>query len=145
MRFNEKLTSLRKTHGYTQEKLAEQLGVSRQAVARWEAGETTPDIAMLLGICQVFQVSADYMIHDDYESSEDIPAVQQKSQEINGIRRKNRRIYLFSGICFAIGAVCSVVGITLSVHPTQLALAGFCTTIHSICCIFQFYRYFQNR
>ena len=51
MKFHEKLVKLRKSKGYTQEELAEKPGVSRQAVARWEAGDTTPDMKMLLGIC----------------------------------------------------------------------------------------------
>ena len=42
MQFNETLAMLRKSRGLTQEQLAEQLGVSRQAIARWESGETAP-------------------------------------------------------------------------------------------------------
>ena len=40
-------------------------------MARWEVGDTAPDIKMLLEICEIFDVSADYMIHNDDESDED--------------------------------------------------------------------------
>ena len=62
MEFEEKLLKLRKTAGLTQEELAEKLNVSRQAVARWEAGETTPDMTSLSAICETFRVSADYLL-----------------------------------------------------------------------------------
>ena len=48
MTFGEKLTGLRKREGLSQEALAEQLGVSRQAVSRWEQGAALPDAAKLL-------------------------------------------------------------------------------------------------
>ena len=64
MKFEEKLVKLRKEHKLSQEQLAEKLGVSRQAISRWEAGETTPDMANLLGLCDVFDVSADFLIRE---------------------------------------------------------------------------------
>ena len=48
MRFEEKIINLRKQKGLSQEELAEQLGVSRQAVSRWELGQTLPDIVNLV-------------------------------------------------------------------------------------------------
>jgi len=42
--------------------LAEQLGVSRQAVSRWELGQTLPDIPNLLQLCELFGVSTDYLM-----------------------------------------------------------------------------------
>jgi len=50
MLFAEKLQILRKNKGYTQEALAEKLGVSRQAVAKWESGQIYPDISNLIQI-----------------------------------------------------------------------------------------------
>lgn len=100
MKFNEKLIKLRKSSGYTQENLAEKLGVTRQAVARWEAGDTTPDMAMLLGLCDIFSVSADYLIHDDYESDEDIPVVKEKNEEISAAAHKKRMAHLIAGAAF---------------------------------------------
>lgn len=63
MQFSENLIKLRKQNGYTQENLAEQLNVSRQAVARWEAGETAPDVYTLQKICEVFGTSADEILN----------------------------------------------------------------------------------
>lgn len=62
MTFAEKLQLLRKGKGYTQEKLAEQLNVSRQAVAKWEAGMAYPDIANLIQISGLMHVSIDYLV-----------------------------------------------------------------------------------
>jgi len=67
MKFCEKLIQLRKQKGYSQESLAEKLDVSRQAISRWENGETTPDMSVLIKLCEVYSISADYLIRDDYE------------------------------------------------------------------------------
>ena len=48
MKFCEKLIQLRKQKGYSQESMAEKLDVSRQAISRWENGETTPDMSVLI-------------------------------------------------------------------------------------------------
>ena len=64
MRFEEKIVELRKQKGLSQEELAEQLGVSRQAVSRWELGQTLPDIFNLVQLCELFGVSADYLVMD---------------------------------------------------------------------------------
>ncbi len=54
MTFGEKLTGLRKREGLSQEALAERLGVSRQAVSRWEQGAALPDAAKLLPCARLF-------------------------------------------------------------------------------------------
>lgn len=122
MKFSEKLIKLRKTNGYTQENLAERLGVSRQAVARWEAGETTPDMAMLLGLCEVFSVSADYLIHDDYESDEDIPVVKEKNREITAKKEKEKMLTMLAGVLYAVAAACFLIAAILKPHPVGTPL-----------------------
>ena len=62
MTFKEKLIQLRKQSGFTQEQLADRLGVSRQAISRWELGESTPDLTNLRNISELFHVSSDYLI-----------------------------------------------------------------------------------
>ncbi len=57
--FNENLVQLRKLNKLTQEDIAEKIGVSRQAVAKWEAGETLPDIERCKQIADIFGVTLD--------------------------------------------------------------------------------------
>ena len=64
MIFSEKLQLLRKNKGYTQETFAEKLNVSRQAVAKWESGQAYPDIANLIQISNMINVTVDYLVRD---------------------------------------------------------------------------------
>lgn len=75
MTFGEKLQKLRKERGWTQEQLAEQITVSRQALSKWESGTAIPDTENILQISRLFGVSTDYLLHDEYESDGDLPAV----------------------------------------------------------------------
>ena len=55
---------LRKSKGFTQEEFAEQLNVSRQAVAKWEAGQAYPDVMNLIQISDMMNVTVDYLVKD---------------------------------------------------------------------------------
>lgn len=55
---------LRKSKGFTQEEFAEQLNVSRQAVAKWEAGQAYPDVKNLIQISDMMNVTVDYLVKD---------------------------------------------------------------------------------
>ena len=144
MKFNEKLVKLRKSEGYTQEVLAEKVGVSRQAVARREAGETTPDMGSLKGICQVFGVSADYMLHDDYESCEDIPVVREKNEEIKTVSEKGRQMRLLSGFMSIFAAFFSAIAIVSTGNPVVIMLCRFTCSVFLGLAVFQFYNYFKK-
>jgi len=60
MNLNEKITKLRKQKGLSQEALAEKLSVSRQAISKWETGESLPDMDNIAFLCKEFDVSADF-------------------------------------------------------------------------------------
>ena len=64
MKLPEKIVTLRKSRGLSQEALAEQLGISRQAISRWEQGSAQPDAGNLFQLSRLFQVSADYLLDD---------------------------------------------------------------------------------
>ncbi len=64
MIFSEKLQLLRRNKGFTQEELAEKLNVSRQAVAKWEAGQVYPDIMNLIELSNLLNVTIDYLVKD---------------------------------------------------------------------------------
>ena len=70
MTLGEKLQMLRRSRGLSQEQLAAELDVSRQAISKWECGDSTPDLDKLRAICTYFGVTTDYLI---WERSEDAP------------------------------------------------------------------------
>lgn len=65
MKFSEKLKSIRKQAGMSQEQLAEKLGVSRQAVTKWETDGGIPDIDNLLAISALFSMSVDELLSNE--------------------------------------------------------------------------------
>lgn len=71
---SEKLYKLRKKSGLSQEQLAEQLNVSRQAISKWESGAAVPESEKLIIISEYFKVSVDYLLKDVDEE-------EQKGQE----------------------------------------------------------------
>ena len=64
MEFNEKLQLLRRTRGISQEKLAEEIGVSRQVISKWEEGNEIPDMYDLMALSDWFNVSLDELLRD---------------------------------------------------------------------------------
>lgn len=64
MTFAEKLVSQRRRRGMSQEQLADQLGVTRQSVSKWESGTAMPELAKLIALSDLFDVSVDYLVKD---------------------------------------------------------------------------------
>ena len=69
MTFSEKLIDLRRRQGLSQEELSERMDVSRQAVSKWESGQTMPDVSKLVALARVFDVSVDYLLREEAEAS----------------------------------------------------------------------------
>lgn len=67
MTFQEKIVRLRKIRGLTQDEFASAVGVSRQAVYKWESGQSYPEVAKLLEIKMLFGISIDDLLDDTYE------------------------------------------------------------------------------
>ena len=128
MKFEEKLVSLRKEHKLSQEQLAEKLGVSRQAISRWEAGETTPDMANLLGLCDVFDVSADFLIREG-------EVTQMLNQTVETVTKKleqrKKIAHLVFALCAQFAMVSFVVGVCYSHNVVQQILLGVCAGLMS--------------
>ena len=76
----DKIIELRKKNGWSQEELAEKLGVSRQAVSKWEGAQSVPDIQRILEMSRLFSVSTDYLLKDDMDyGSEALAAVKEQA------------------------------------------------------------------
>ena len=67
--FSENLVQLRKLNGMTQEELAEKVGVTRQAIAKWESGDSIPDLERCKAIADVFGVSIDDLANYDTDDN----------------------------------------------------------------------------
>ena len=65
MNLSQKIYDCRKKAGLSQEALAEKLGVSRQAISKWETGEATPEVGKLLLLANVFGVTTDWLLSED--------------------------------------------------------------------------------
>lgn len=69
MILGEKITELRKKSGFSQEEFGARIGVSRQAVSKWEMSQTTPDLNKIMAISKLFGVSTDFLLNDDHDLS----------------------------------------------------------------------------
>ena len=83
------LTALRQYHKYTQEQVAEAIGVSRQAVAKWETGESVPDIVNCDALAEFYNVSLDDLLH--YNSYEEKFPIPPKGKHIFGMVKVGER------------------------------------------------------
>ena len=129
MKLPDKMIKHRKANGWSQEDFAEKLNVSRQAISRWENGTALPDAQNILQISKLFDVSADYLLNDEYESDNDIPAVKTATKETESLFLKKKHLHLVAAICFTISAFCALTGVVNSTNDTQLAISCFVLTL----------------
>ena len=67
----DKITALRKKAGWSQEELAEQLGVTRQSVSKWEGAQSVPDMDKVVQMSRLFGVTTDFLLKDELSEEED--------------------------------------------------------------------------
>jgi len=72
-----RLVQLRKEKGFSQESLAEQLGISRQAVSKWERAESSPDTSNLISLAKLYGVSLDELVNVDQEKFESVISINE--------------------------------------------------------------------
>ena len=66
----DKIMENRKKNGWSQEELADKLGVSRQSVSKWESAQSMPDMKKILQLSEIFNVSTDYLLKDEIDDRE---------------------------------------------------------------------------
>lgn len=75
-----RLAQLRRDHGFSQEELARCLGVTRQAVSKWECGESSPDTDNLIALSELYDITLDELLHDRGVSSNAVDAEIKASE-----------------------------------------------------------------
>ena len=123
MALSEKLFALRKKSGLSQEQLAEQINVSRQAISKWESGQSVPESDKLLAISQYFNVTLDYLMKEDIPSS--------NGREDSPMQSPERTKWLL-GIIICIGGVACLLiwGLLSILNPTVSDQLSDASVIH---------------
>ncbi len=119
MKLSEKIYTCRKKAGFSQEALAEKLGVSRQAVSKWETGEAVPELSKLAQMTKIFGVTADWLISEEdgvfptIIEEEPIPPPEESNTQApapNGMRH----LWIVGVVIAAIGAwIALIAGVIL--------------------------------
>ena len=76
----DKIINLRKKNGWSQEELAEKLGVTRQSISKYEGAQSIPDLDKILKLSEIFGVTTDYLIKDELEEEEYAPSQMQENE-----------------------------------------------------------------
>ena len=76
----EKIINLRKKNGWSQEELAEKLGVTRQSISKYEGAQSIPDLDKILKLSEIFGVTTDYLIKDELEEEEYAPSQMHENE-----------------------------------------------------------------
>lgn len=135
----DKITDLRKKNGWSQEELASQLGVSRQAVSKWESASSIPDLDKIIKMSNIFEVILKDSIEEERENKEilegDIVEVRAEEEKIQMISMETANVYLSLlqntsskialGVLLCILSPIMLIGLTgWSDHETGAFLSG---------------------
>lgn len=82
MKLNEKIAYYRRKRGYSQQALADMMGVSRQSVSKWETGESLPEVTKLPQLAALFGVTTDFLLSEDAPAEDNDPPKPEKSAEV---------------------------------------------------------------
>ncbi|MCI8601364.1 MAG: helix-turn-helix transcriptional regulator [Oscillospiraceae bacterium] len=114
---SEKIYTLRRKSGLSQEQLAEKIGVSRQAISKWEGGLSTPELDKLKALSECFQVTIDELTENQAMS---VSNDTGEENEGSGSRRTDESKM---GLCLcSIGAICLILfGILTVMFPSSVS------------------------
>lgn len=113
-----KIQNLRKQKGLSQEQLAEAVGVSRQAVSKWEAEQSVPDIDKIILICDYFGVTTDYILRDEEMSCTETVQSTNKNEEEKDMDNKKKSTLLLT-VAVMLYILCAV---PIIIIPNQVGL-----------------------
>ena len=90
----DKIVSLRKKAGWSQEELAEKLGVTRQSVSKWEGAQSVPDMDKVVTMSRLFGVTTDYLLKDELEEEPPCAAAEDEEPPLRRVTMKQASTYL---------------------------------------------------
>lgn len=115
----DKILECRKAAGLSQEEFAAKVGVTRQAVSKWELDKAYPDLDKLVDICEIFQISVAEFIYGKADTtSEEADQTQESSRLAREVRGKGAfvKLYIMMVLLGGIFLFCGVVFVTTLFH-----------------------------
>ena len=112
MELSDKILQLRKALGLSQEQLAEQLGVSRQSISKWETGQSAPELDKLVALSRIFGVSTDELLGNIPQKQDEL----SPTNPVNDYVRANllRRFFTLGWVSALVGIIAlAIEGISL--------------------------------
>ncbi len=148
MTFGEKLQSLRKKAGLSQEDLAEKLDITRQTVSKWELDQSTPELTYIAELARLYNVSTDYLILDDAEAPETAAPASKGGDGIDAPPKESRGVTAYRIALGSILAAGGLAGILIFLIMAQIdprividgnwrrftGLAGYLLGSHNLLC-----------
>ena len=140
MNLSEKITQLRKQAGWSQEELAHQLQISRQAVSKWESGQSIPDTDKIIQLSQLFHVSTDYLLLDQEMEKKETNLhllTLKETKEYLSFRKKDSKKLAFATFLCIISPI-PLIGLSIMsdyqrFHITETFSISFGLTFLIIC------------
>ena len=121
---SERIHQFRRKCGLSQEQLAEKIGVSRQAVSKWESGTSTPELEKLIALSACFHITLDELVREP-ELTED----RKETSEQAKIPKVAVETKIGIGLCLA-GAVCLIfAGLMMLIRPSAAEQLNAASTI----------------
>ena len=138
----DKIINLRKKNGWSQEELAEKLGVTRQSISKYEGAQSIPDLDKILKLSEIFGVTTDYLIKDELEEEEYASSQMQENESESDrsvhkvtMEMANEYLQIIDGFASIFTNVCGVL------PPFSLFLRLYLCQRHSNSCFSAQHRY----
>ena len=122
MNFSENLASLRKSKGLSQEEIADRLGVSRQAISKWENGQALPETANIIKLCEILEVTPNELL--GYEGQKDRPVEQAANNYNNEEIKEKKKWYKTTPFKVFVAVLGALLAVNLIIALIALGFAG---------------------
>lgn len=128
----DKIITLRKKNGWSQEELAEKVGVSRQAISKWESAQSVPDLDKILRMSEIFGVTTDFLLKDEMETEEYTGSTEHDSP-LRSVSMEDANAYLAfkrsAAVKIAFGVLLCIISPVCLIVLAGLADAGTMTEV----------------
>jgi len=108
---NERLRTLREQAGFSQEQLASQLHITRQAISKWELGHAEPSVEMLITLAQLYNVTVDYLVTGKASSVPELFTMPKTNTELILQFAQQNKGMIIAIVAILSGLIISIIGL----------------------------------